>query len=203
MRRIDETPMISYTCMATKFVVVPPVRLLSRTCYLKTMATKRCTICKETKPLSEFNKNSRRRDGLQSACRECNRKRARAYYERNRDAHKQRCAELKRARRDENHQRMVSLLREQACIDCGSRDPLVLEFDHRENKRWNISRMYTHSWATIVKELAKCDVRCANCHRRKTHQETNTFRWQAFRALVGRVGVEPTTARLKAECSTS
>ena len=49
-------------------------------------------------------------------------------------------------------------------------DPVVLEFDHLRDKRWNISHMATGNfpWITIESELVKCEVRCANCHRRKT-----------------------------------
>lgn len=55
------------------------------------------------------------------------------------------------------------------CIDCGYRQhPAALEFDHRDRseKSFTIARFY-HSvpWATVLAEIAKCDVRCANCHR--------------------------------------
>ena len=36
------------------------------------------------------------------------------------------------------------------CVDCGERDPVVLDFDH------------------VGPEIARCEVRCANCHRRRT-----------------------------------
>jgi len=35
--------------------------------------TKQCNKCKEEKPLSEFNKNRNKVDGLQSYCRDCSR----------------------------------------------------------------------------------------------------------------------------------
>lgn len=59
------------------------------------------------------------------------------------------------------------------CVDCGERDPIVLEFDHRGEKKFNISAAYTvgYSVAAVSAEIAKCDVRCANCHRRKTYKE--------------------------------
>jgi len=63
-------------------------------------------------------------------------------------------------------------LQRHACIDCGECDPIVLEFDHRDpaQKEFAISRLRTIpvSFARLKKEIAKCDVRCANCHRRKT-----------------------------------
>jgi len=53
---------------------------------------------------------------------------------------------------------------------------MVLEFDHvRGEKTCDIGTMLSHyCWARILEELQKCDVRCANCHRRKTARD---FKW--------------------------
>jgi hypothetical protein len=47
----------------------------------------------------------------------------------------------------------------------------MLDFDHLKDKKYNISRMIHDgfSWAAIKKEIAKCEVVCANCHRVRTH----------------------------------
>lgn len=56
------------------------------------------------------------------------------------------------------------------CVDCGERDPIVLDFDHvRGRKVRNVGMMYSSSTAALLAEIAKCEVRCANCHRRATH----------------------------------
>jgi hypothetical protein len=57
------------------------------------------------------------------------------------------------------------------CLDCGVTNPIVLDFDHLHDKKYNISRMIHDgfSWAAIKKEIAKCEVVCANCHRIRTH----------------------------------
>jgi len=64
-------------------------------------------------------------------------------------------------------------LSENNCVDCGESDPIVLEFDHvRGEKSFNISDMVRktgHSLVKIKEEIEKCDVRCANCHRRATY----------------------------------
>lgn len=58
------------------------------------------------------------------------------------------------------------------CRDCGYRDhPEALDFDHRpdEVKLFNIARSRnSHGLNAVLVEIAKCDVRCANCHRVKT-----------------------------------
>jgi hypothetical protein len=65
------------------------------------------------------------------------------------------------------------------CIDCGEADPIVLEFDHRDpsTKREDVSRLiHTSTVAAVRAELAKCDVRCGNCHRRRTLLQYGSYR---------------------------
>ena len=57
------------------------------------------------------------------------------------------------------------------CVDCGyNAHPAALDFDHRDGseKKGNVSRMV--SLDRVKAEIAKCDVRCANCHRIKTYE---------------------------------
>jgi hypothetical protein len=52
------------------------------------------------------------------------------------------------------------------CIDCGYKEhPVALEFDHvRGTKKAGIANLMLRSIHSIMKEIEKCDVRCANCH---------------------------------------
>ena len=57
------------------------------------------------------------------------------------------------------------------CVDCGESEDVLLDFDHvRGEKRENISDMVYQGYSikSIKDEIRKCEVRCANCHRRKT-----------------------------------
>jgi hypothetical protein len=67
---------------------------------------------------------------------------------------------------------IVDHLLSNPCKTCGESDIVVLEFDHRDpvTKLYNISEMPRRNYSlnTIRSEIAKCDVLCANCHRRKT-----------------------------------
>jgi len=59
------------------------------------------------------------------------------------------------------------------CVDCGETDIVVLEFDHiGDDKQFSISDAVRHGYgmAKIKAEIAKCEVRCANCHRKKTYE---------------------------------
>ena len=57
------------------------------------------------------------------------------------------------------------------CLDCGETEDVLLDFDHvKGEKRANISDMIYQGYSikSIKDEIRKCEVRCANCHRRKT-----------------------------------
>ena len=128
---------------------------------------KRCPGCERVLPMEEFHRNARKADGRQSHCRDCKRR----HYEANRERY---YVSIKRSTlrtRATNRTRVAAYLREHACVDCGESDPAVLEFDHvRGVNRTAISVMVYNgfSWASIAAEIAKCEVRCANCHRRRT-----------------------------------
>jgi len=63
---------------------------------------------------------------------------------------------------------------------CGETDPLVLQFDHRDGttKIDTVGTMVNRAnWNTLLAEIAKCDVRCANCHRLRTAQKFQWTKW--------------------------
>jgi hypothetical protein len=63
------------------------------------------------------------------------------------------------------------------CMDCGETDPVVLEFDHLRDKRFNIGTAVTrYGWEAILAEIEKCEVVCANCHRRRTARRRGAVR---------------------------
>lgn len=101
---------------------------------------------------------------------------ARKHYLLNRDAYQERARECDARVRAEGRRIVLEHLRANPCIDCGEADPVVLEFDHRDpaTKRFEIGgavRTRPVSVKRLLAEIAKCDVRCANCHRRRTaHQ---------------------------------
>ncbi len=67
-------------------------------------------------------------------------------------------------------------------MNCGESDPIVLEFDHRDRieKSECISILILNSsWKRVELEIQKCDVLCANCHRRKSAVEFN-YKRHAF-----------------------
>ena len=73
-------------------------------------------------------------------------------------------------------QRMLEADRQRAaamrggCVDCGETDRVVLHFDHVRGEKV-CSPSNCAPGPKLDAELAKCDVRCANCHRRRHYQE--------------------------------
>ena len=84
----------------------------------------------------------------------------------------------KRSERRENIKRkMMEFYQLNPCVDCGESDPRVLDFDHINTKRNNISTLLRkeYSWESILQEASNCEVRCANCHRRKTAKDQEHY----------------------------
>jgi len=83
----------------------------------------------------------------------------------------------RRIRRENIKRKMMDFYRDNPCVDCGESDPRVLDFDHINNKKHNVSTLLRkeYSWESILEEASKCEVRCANCHRKKTSIQQNHY----------------------------
>ena len=79
---------------------------------------------------------------------------------------------IKNKIRREWNRRFLSRVKDMLhCIDCGEDESILLEFDHVRGKKINnVSDMVGQAYSikSIKNEIRKCEVRCANCHRRKT-----------------------------------
>lgn len=140
-----------------------------------------CRVCGETKPLADFPFRSLKRQTRQWICKACQRTYTRGWYARNRGR------QIANAYRNTMRARRAAAaalgeyLRGKACVDCGEDDPRVFDFDHLRDKTAEIS-LLVHAgkpWHVIEAEIGKCEIRCANCHRRKTVRELGGYRLQA------------------------
>lgn len=133
---------------------------------------KTCDTCKIPKPDSEFNKNKAKKDGLNSICKECSRKRSRQYYKEKGELHKKNVVRRNKKNRKVLQDYILQHFKSNSCKDCGNSDPRVLEFDHlpQFKKSKDISRLLAASVSTntLQKEMDKCEVVCANCHKIRT-----------------------------------
>lgn len=138
------------------------------------LGVKQCSLCHEQKPVEEFNLNLTRKDGRQNRCRAC----TKSYYRANATRHKAKVYTRNKRVRQENRARIWAYLEQHPCVDCGETDPVVLEFDHvRGVKKFSLANGGSGggAWGPIAAEIAKCEVRCANCHRRKTARQFNYY----------------------------
>jgi hypothetical protein len=126
--------------------------------------TKECTRCHEEKNLDEgFYVDPRYRGGYKHVCKLCM-----SGYESQSATN---LAVRMAASRLRNRQYLWDYYLTHPCEDCGEDDPVVLELDHiRGEKVAGVSQLVhnTRSIATIQREIDKCEVVCANCHRRRT-----------------------------------
>lgn len=124
-----------------------------------------CHVCLVGKPSTDFYRDSTKARGHATRCKVCTQKRD-------------------TARREHNRAAVLAYLVEHPCVDCGEGDPRVLEFDHQGDKSANVSDMIQKgSLKTLLAEIAKCEVRCANCHRRKTAIDFNHYKHRMHVAL--------------------
>ncbi len=141
------------------------------------MSVKTCTRCGKTKPLDQFPPVRRSEpDKLQTWCRACFSEANNRNYWKNHEREKARLLLQTRRKREDNRRRAIDYLRVHPCVDCGETDIVVLQFDHLRDKSFNVTTMIANgtSWSRIETEIAKCVVRCANCHRLKTAQHWPT-----------------------------
>ncbi len=135
--------------------------------------------------LSEFAKHGK---GLQSKCKPCNRIYQRSHYLANKPDYIAKAAVWMAVRRDRNALRILEYFSRHPCVDCREGDPIVLQFDHvRGEKVREVSEMLRNGtpWEKIETEIAKCDVRCANCHWRR-HAKAIGWRKLALIATLAR-----------------
>lgn len=143
------------------------------------METKKCNKCNEFKPLAEFNRNKTRKDGLHTYCKKCNKEVSANYYKNNKEKHLKEVLKVSKKVRNENKKKYFEILNSGECMDCGFSHPAALVFDHKSgvNKIAGIGRMVTtgYKWETILKEIDKCDLVCANCHAIRTAKQQNWY----------------------------
>ena len=82
----------------------------------------------------------------------------------------------KRMNDDVNSNRLyVKELKEKTpCKDCGINYPsYVMHFDHLRDKEFNIGSYSHKSINRLMLEISKCEIVCANCHAKRTHERKN------------------------------
>lgn len=83
------------------------------------------------------------------------------------EANRERQMDLQARWAMERRQKLAEYKLERGCAVCGYRDhPAALHFDHLpgKGKTGTVSQIYKRKWETVLKEIEKCQILCANCH---------------------------------------
>jgi hypothetical protein len=137
----------------------------------------KCYRCGLYKAADDFAWRRKAKSQRDSFCRPCRS----AYHREHYLANRQRYIDQQAVRRKRIHAERTTYLLEyfksHPCVDCGEQDPVVLEFDHLRDKEFEIgANLSVRSWSSILAEIEKCDVVCANCHRKRTAARRGTLR---------------------------
>ena len=150
---------------------------------------KHCPKCDRNLPIGRFNRAG---DGRQHWCRDC----FRAYFRARGQKHRDQSRASRERRREIAQEFLLRYLVAHACVDCGEDELMVLEFDHcRGEKVEDISRLLSLGAGLdrLESEVRRCDVVCANCHRRRSAARAGHFRATAFRPPRGAPCSDATT----------
>ena len=138
---------------------------------------RKCGRCGVLKPVAAYAVRRKTLGQRDSLCRPCRSAYGKEHYAANRERYIAQARKRKRALAIERTRYLLRFFREHPCVDCGELDPVVLEFDHLGEKLFNIGEaLPDRNWQTILDEIAKCEVVCANCHRRRTARRKGTLR---------------------------
>lgn len=130
---------------------------------------KRCSACGEVKPFAEFMWRKKATGDRDSYCRPCRVNYKRSHYAANQERYVRNAGAYTAMLLLKRTNWLLDYFEDHPCVDCGESDPVVLEFDHLRDKDFDIGvGIRSKNWEVILAEVEKCDVVCANCHRRRT-----------------------------------
>lgn len=144
-----------------------------------------CSKCVQEKDLEDFSFRNRKTKRRHSFCKDCHAQYRKQHYLEHKEKYIKKALRWNRKQRQVLREYLFNVLSRSKCVDCGEKDIVVLDFDHLKDKQFNISLMFRsrYSVEAIEKEIQKCVIRCANCHRKKTAREMNS--WKFIKQNIG------------------
>ena len=126
-----------------------------------------CSKCKTEKSLDEFPVNRTKKDGRGYSCKSCHAEYTRSHYLKSKDQYKERNTRRRKEARD-----YVTNFKKNNQCQCGEDRWWVLEFHHpNKDKEGNVSNLVNSGIAAVKREIDKCIVLCANCHKDLHYKE--------------------------------
>ncbi len=131
---------------------------------------KLCTACDTPKLLKFFNKSLSRLERRRSHCKSCERQQATAYYRLNPRLYSDRARAFNKKKYQQRKAEMNAIRQRDGCLFCGEKTLCVLDFHHIKGRSKHggkvMARAANCSDKQFKKELKRCVVVCANCHRK-------------------------------------
>lgn len=128
---------------------------------------KRCTRCKQELPLDRFYERKRGLKNYIAMCKDCHKVESAERYKRDREKI------LIRSKKKAAESRLFvrHLKANLSCNRCPEKHPATLQFHHKDpyTKKMAVSFAVKSGFSkkTILKEIEKCEVLCANCHAKE------------------------------------
>lgn len=137
------------------------------------MNKKICIKCDDKKEIEEFPFRNKEKNIRHSICKECWKEIRKKSYNKNKKTTLDRNKRNKKKSRVWYNEFKSNL----KCNRCPENHPACLEFHHVDptKKEFTISILIgtTYSIKKIIKEIEKCEILCANCHRKHHYEEKN------------------------------
>lgn len=130
------------------------------------MELKVCCRCHYALPVQDFALRSKILNSRASMCKQCHRDYTKEHYGANKKYYRN-----KNKQKTKRHEELLRQLKSNPCVDCGGVFPwYCMDFDHRDSasKKAPVSRLRSTSKRLLLEEVAKCDLVCAICHRKRT-----------------------------------
>lgn len=132
---------------------------------------KKCNKCKQILDLNCFGNKTESKDGKNPTCKNCRREYKKKWVK----TAKGKASHAKQSKR-RGREIKLWLLKQIGCNKCKyceEKHPACLDFHHRnaDEKRFVIASNKKKNKDVLLEEIAKCDVVCANCHRKLHWQD--------------------------------
>jgi superfamily II helicase len=138
---------------------------------------KSCSTCGLSKPLDQFSWKQKDRGSRQSICKPCFREYVKQHYQDNAEKYKASTAVNRPKYKQQVREYVIQYLKTHPCVDCGEADIDVLEFDHIVSIGSGARPLWqATSLRAAQREIDLCEVRCSNCHTRRTRVQMG---WRA------------------------
>lgn len=137
------------------------------------MKQKKCSKCKNVKPIEDFNSyncSRRKKKVIYPSCKDCKRKQSRKAVKKYNINNRDRVLNYEQANREKKREIIHKQYRKK-CVKCNEDRIYLIDFHHIDpsTKLFNPLNNYQRSLKSIIEEIKKCVCLCANCHREFHH----------------------------------